>query len=314
MTETMLIDNRTGEIVVTDAAWERRRRIIMLRKRIEEDFLRLAAELVRVYEDREWEQLDCASFNAYLADPEVNISPSRAWKLMEVYERYIIAFSLEPVPLLTAGYKKLHKLLPYVDKENAARMVVWAGEVSFSDMQRELETSPDYSGTVSDRSDYTSDEWHTPAEYIEAAREVMGGIDLDPATNVTAQEVIQADTCFTKDDNGLDRKWHGRVWLNPPYSMPLVTYFVAKVLDEYDLGHIQEAVILVNNSSDTKWFHRLLQRCPACFTCGRVKFWHPQWKSFQTRQGQTFFYLGQNKRRFREVFSRFGVVVEKWRI
>jgi hypothetical protein len=35
-------------------------------------------------------------------------------------------------------------------------------------------------------------EWYTPQPYIDAAREVLGTIDLDPATSLQAQERIQA--------------------------------------------------------------------------------------------------------------------------
>ncbi|MGO9046175.1 MAG: hypothetical protein ACLQFW_04700 [Xanthobacteraceae bacterium] len=59
-------------------------------------------------------------------------------------------------------------------------------------------------------------EWHTPAKYLAAAREVLGEIDLDPATSKAAQEVVKAKKFFTKDDDGLKQEWHGRIWLLRP--------------------------------------------------------------------------------------------------
>jgi hypothetical protein len=35
--------------------------------------------------------------------------------------------------------------------------------------------------------------WISPEQFVEAARRTMGGIDLDPASNVTANEAIKAD-------------------------------------------------------------------------------------------------------------------------
>jgi len=34
--------------------------------------------------------------------------------------------------------------------------------------------------------------WYTPARYIEAARTVLGEIDLDPASDARGQSVVQA--------------------------------------------------------------------------------------------------------------------------
>jgi ParB family transcriptional regulator, chromosome partitioning protein len=153
------------------------------------------------------------------------------------------------------------------------------------------------------------DEWYTPEEYIEAARKVLGSIDLDPASNAAAQEVVKAVSYFTKDDDGLEREWHGRVFVNPPYSYPLIERFVHKLFDEFHQGRVTDAIILVNNCTDTRWFHLLLSKFPACFTRGRVQFWRPGQDRFATRQGQAFFYLGNNPESFCEVFSEHGVVV-----
>lgn len=159
--------------------------------------------------------------------------------------------------------------------------------------------------------DYDGDEWYTPKEYIDLARKVMGGIDLDPATHRTAQKVVEAKAFFTKDDDGLAQEWTGKVFLNPPYSYPLVEKFTTKLIAEHEAKRVTQAVLLVNNCTDAGWFHALLERYVACFTRGRISFEHPSRPAFATRQGQVFFYLGVKEFRFAKEFSSMGCVVGK---
>jgi hypothetical protein len=70
---------------------------------------------------------------------------------------------------------------------------------------------------------------HPPPDIMERAREALGGIDLDPATHPIAQQTIGAATFYTAADNGLDRPWFGRVWLNPPFNRTLLSLFVEKL-------------------------------------------------------------------------------------
>ena len=134
-----------------------------------------------------------------------------------------------------------------------------------------------------------------------------------PASSNEAQTVVQAARYATKEDDSLrpDYPWAGRVWMNPPYSMPLIRQFVNRIIDEYDAGNVTEAIVLTNNSSDTQWFHALLSRFPACFTRGRIYFWRKEPdNNFSTRQGQTLFYLGPNVDAFAREFAAIGLIVE----
>jgi len=103
-------------------------------------------------------------------------------------------------------------------------------------------------------------EWFTPKQYIDAVKEVMGDIDLDPASCDEANAIVQAKQYFTKEENGLTQNWFGRVFMNPPYSQGLVSKFANKLIEELTNGNTKEAIVLVNNATETEWF-QLKKEC-----------------------------------------------------
>jgi phage N-6-adenine-methyltransferase len=148
---------------------------------------------------------------------------------------------------------------------------------------------------------------YTPVEYIEAARRVLGEIDLDPASSEIAQRLVMARHYFTIDDDGLKQEWFGRVWMNPPYHRELLPLFVNKLVNEYNAGRVQSAIMLTNNCTDTQWFHEAEEACSAiCFTNGRINFYRPNNETVAPTQGQAFFYFGQDVQQFADVFKAIG--------
>lgn len=155
-------------------------------------------------------------------------------------------------------------------------------------------------------------EWYTPPEYVEAAREMMGGIDLDPASSEMAQQTVRAADFYTVDDDGLTKAWDGRVWCNPPYAQPAIYQFIEKACAEHVAGRMVEGVVLTHNYTDTQWFHLAASHAAAiCFTRGRIAFVSPAGEKAAPTQGQAFFYFGRRPDAFARAFSQFGFVVSK---
>jgi DNA N-6-adenine-methyltransferase (Dam) len=168
-----------------------------------------------------------------------------------------------------------------------------------------------------------NDECYTPKEWIDRARLVLGGrIDVDPASNERAQEIVQARRYYTAERSSLRRQvlWRGRVWMNPPYSYP--DPFVEKLVEQYHQRFTVQAIALMNARTGAAWFQLLGRYAWRCEKRKRIKFWGPGVESKKkraTKKGKkgggngfndnVFFYLGDNPARFASVFADVGSIV-----
>lgn len=157
-----------------------------------------------------------------------------------------------------------------------------------------------------------NNEWYTPPHFIEAARKVMGSIDVDPASNDIAQQVVKAGVYFTQETNGLDKSWVGNVWMNPPYSASLIKQFASKLKQETTNGNTDRFCVLVNNATETKWFKDICSVTDAvCFLTKRVSFLNSQGEpTRQPLQGQVILYSGDNFKEFGQEFAKYGIIMK----
>lgn len=154
-------------------------------------------------------------------------------------------------------------------------------------------------------------DWRTPRKFLDAARAVLGEIDLDPASGAEANETVKAAKFYTEADNGLKQPWKGRVWLNPPYGGD-ARLFVERLIKEYQVGNVTAACLLINSHpTETKWFQELFAY-PICFVRSRIDFGGPSREvSSTSTHGSAIAYLGDNETKFAKTFSEFGAVVKR---
>lgn len=159
--------------------------------------------------------------------------------------------------------------------------------------------------------------WYTPAKYIEAARRVMGSIDLDPASCELANKTVKAERYFSKEDNGLAQEWlANNVWLNPPYGVTHnksnTRIFVERLVSEYEGGNIKQSVVLTLSNTQASWF-ALLWDYIICFPGEEISFFNPYYPDLRSRYRYSFAitYLGPNEAAFVEEFQQFGTIAKR---
>lgn len=150
--------------------------------------------------------------------------------------------------------------------------------------------------------------YFTPKAITVRASFAMGGIDLDPASCPAANLIIGAKWFWTKDDNGLSKSWHGKVWMNHPFSREGNAKWINKLVEEYECGNIEQACCITFACTSEKWYQPLLKQ-PLCFLYPRTNYLdeHGQ-KVVGVTKGSTVAYFGRNVNEFVYYFSQLGVV------
>ncbi len=121
--------------------------------------------------------------------------------------------------------------------------------------------------------------WFSPPAILDALGGA-GSFNLDPCSHLdrpwpTAREH------YTQEDDGLVLPWFGRVWLNPPYSIALITKFLGRMA----LHNRGTALIFARTETDP--FHRFVSGAASglLFLRGRLHF-HVGRDTLIEREGQ----------------------------
>jgi hypothetical protein len=161
-----------------------------------------------------------------------------------------------------------------------------------------------------------SNEWYTPARYVEIVRKFFGGeIDLDPCSSIAAQRTVKANMYFSLNESGEDAlklPWYAKnVFMNPPYGKVAnesqAGLFCRELLLRHSEEQFAEAVILINSCTGAKWFQPLFDES-ICFVDHRIHYDVPPGsaKKSQPTKDNVFVYVGNRVVEFQSHFKELG--------
>jgi phage N-6-adenine-methyltransferase len=110
-----------------------------------------------------------------------------------------------------------------------------------------------------------TDLWATPQAFFDKYNEIYQ-FSLDVCAN---DENAKCSTYFTKEQDGLSKKWNGICWMNPPYGRE-IKHWVKKAYESSLNG--ATVVCLLPARTDTAWWHDYCVKGKIEFIKGRLKF------------------------------------------
>jgi hypothetical protein len=161
--------------------------------------------------------------------------------------------------------------------------------------------------------------WMTPEPILEASRELMGSIELDPASDWEANERVRADSFFAED--ALNQFWGAStVFLNPPGGRGQPKAFWNKLLEAWKHEDVKQAIYIAFSLEQLQQNQSMLD-FPVCFPNKRLKYVPREGKAASPTHASAIVYLppraGDESARFvsksmaemfKDIFSKFGKV------
>lgn len=123
-----------------------------------------------------------------------------------------------------------------------------------------------------ERAENTTIEWLTPPILVK----MLGEFDLDPCSPENPP-FTHAKINYTIKDNGLDKVWFGRVYMNPPYGKGMENW-----LEKLKIHGNGIALIFARTETKTFFNHIWDDADALLFVKGRVKFFNLEGKQVGT--------------------------------
>ena len=120
-------------------AYELHRDVVLCKHALTKNFLSLAERLYQIKEESLYEVLDYPSFASYLASPEVSLSTTTAYSLIDIYRTFLLELKVRESELIPIGRTKLERILPVITPENAEDWLSRAEMLSTGDLTKEVQ-------------------------------------------------------------------------------------------------------------------------------------------------------------------------------
>lgn len=170
-----------------------------------------------------------------------------------------------------------------------------------------------------------NDDWLTPVYLLDMAKEVLGEIDLDPASSEMGNARVRAKQYRTVATDGLQGAWGSpqfprTIFLNPPggkvKNLSKTALFWKKLMHERDLWNVRHAIFLAFSAEALQNTQGKdcdpIMSFPFCVPAKRIRFDFPgpALKSAPSHSNVVVYVPGRvdETRRFRDVFGRIGAV------
>lgn len=110
--------------------------------KIREYWVELAGLLYDFRENEEWRKLGHETFEAWLAQPDVELSRSEVFKLTQAHQELVLNRGVEPKDLARIGFSKVSEVLPVIRQGKVTVEVALAAaeELPRSDLRQEVQS------------------------------------------------------------------------------------------------------------------------------------------------------------------------------
>lgn len=168
-----------------------------------------------------------------------------------------------------------------------------------------------------------TDLWYTPPHILDKVRQVLGPIDLDPASDEIGNSAVKAKRFITKAENGLTSDWGfpRTIFINPPGGKlgneSLAALFWVRLMKQMKFPEFDHAIFLAFSLEQLQTTQGKgvpsIGEFPLCVPSKRLRFYTAQGTEgpAPSHSNLVVYVSGciDNIHKFKKVFSDLGVVV-----